>query len=369
MRPSAWTLTGIDGLTRPSMNTRKVILHGLAILAGALLILNHGHVTRLLGPEAHSSAIQVDDRATLFSEAQRTHIGRYHAALRDAHDIDYRVLARNDGGDIDWIAHRYFEDTGVGELSANGRGLLLVIDTGLDRVRLEVSTSLEGVYTDAFIAYIQNRQMVPFFQAERVADGILATTELIITRAQDAEAGKAFAPPMPARSMGGGAATAARIGSTDHPADEYKRQTHEIAVAGSAPLDVVAAYHQAMATRDARPDLPFYSADTRRMLQNWMVTPAQMDNIVRTYRMCGAGMVQVRMDLAVVRYGVGQRQCAPYFLRREDGEWKLDFGTASSAIRFNHQNQWRFQLPVTHEYRFAFADWRIDGNGFPHEAD
>ena len=351
------------------MTARRVIALGLAILAGALLILNHGDVARLLGPEAPSPAIRVDDRATLFSEAQRRHIGQYHAALRDAHDIDYRVLALGDGGDIDWTAHRYFEDTGVGELSANGRGLLLVIDTGLDRVRLEVSTSLEGVYTDAFVAYIQNRQMVPFFQADRVADGILATTELIVTRAQDADAGKAFAPPMPARSMGGGAATAARIGTADDPAEEYKRQTHEIDAAGSAPLEVVEAYHQAMATRDARPDLPFYSADTRRMLQNWVVTPAQMDNIVRTYRMCGAGMVRVRTDLAVVRYDVGQRQCAPYFLRREDGEWKLDFGAASSAIRFNHQNQWRFQMPVTHEYRFAFEDWRIDGSGFPHAAD
>ena len=38
----------------------------------------------------------------------------------------------------------------------------------------------------------------------------------------------------------------------------------------------------------------------------------------------------------------------------------------SSAIRFNHENQWRFQTPLPEHYRFAFDDWRIDRNGFPH---
>lgn len=351
------------------MTARTLISLGLATLAGALLILRHGDVARLLGREPPSPTMRVDDRAMLLSEAQRTHIGEYHAALRNAYDIDYRVLALNDGGDINWLAHRYFEDAEVGKLSANGRGLLLVIDTDPDRVRLEVSTSLEGIYTDAFVAYIQHRQLVPFFQTGRVADGIVATTELIAARAQDAEAGMAFVPPMPARSMGGGAAATAAIGTVEDPAEPYKRQTHEIDVAGSEPLEVVEAYHQAMATRDARPDLPFYSADTRRMLRNWVVTPAQMDNIVRAYRNCSPDGVRIEADLAVVRYDVGQRQCAPHFLRHEDGGWKLDLGAASSFIRFNHKNQWRFQTPLTHEYRFAFDDWRIDRNGFPHAAD
>lgn len=302
----------------------------------------------------------------LFSGSQRTHVGRYHAALREAHDIDYRVLVLDDGGDLDRAAHRHFADAGVGGLSASGRGLLLVIDTALDRVRLEVSTSLEGVYTDAFVSYVQNRQLVPFFQAGRVAEGILATTELIVTRAQEAEAGRAFAPPMAARSMGGGAAVTAGIGTVEDPAEPYRQQAHEIDVAGSEPLEVVEAYLRAMTTRDARPNLSLYSAETRRMLRDWVVTPAQMDNIARVYRGCRTGGVRIRANLAAVRYDVGQRQCAPFFLRREQGEWKLDLAAASSSIRFNHENHWRFHTPITHEYRFAFEDWRIDGNGVPH---
>ena len=42
------------------------------------------------------------------------------------------------------------------------------------------------------VAYIEQRQMVPFFRAERIADGILATTELIVAQANEATALSGF---------------------------------------------------------------------------------------------------------------------------------------------------------------------------------
>ncbi|HEY8518459.1 MAG TPA: TPM domain-containing protein [Gammaproteobacteria bacterium] len=351
------------------MNVRKLVAILPATIAGALLIIGPADIARILrNDERPSPAMLVDDRAMLLSESQREHVGRYHEALRQAHDIDYRVLVLADGGDIDQRAHRYFSEAGVGSQSATGRGLLLVVDTAQDRVRLEVSTSLEGVYTDAFVAYVQNRQLVPFFAAGRVADGVVATTELIVARAREAATGKAFAPPMAPRSMGGGAAATAAIGTAEDPAAAYKQQAREVDVAGATPLEVVEAYLEAMAARDARTDLPIYSADTRRMLRNRVVTAAQMDTVARLYRKCRAEGVHMQADLAVVRYDVAQRECAPYFLRREEGEWRLDLAAASAALRFNHENHWRFDVPVTHEYRFAFEDWRIDGNGVPRAA-
>jgi uncharacterized protein len=338
----------------------------IATTVGALLIVGRGDLARLFPRGAAPGGSGVDDRATVLQPAERERIVEYHGALRSAHDIDYRVLAIDTGADLERTAHDYFAKDGVGSLSRNGRGLLLVIDTTSERVRLEVSTSLEGVYTDAFVAYVQNRQMAPFFAAGRVADGILATTELLASRAQEAEAGAEFAPPMAASSGGAGAAAAAAIGTASDPSQSYKRQTRHVDVVGLDPLQVVAVYHDRMANRDARPDLPLYSSDTVTMLRGWVVTPAQMDNVARTYRACTVDGVQLRSDAAVVRYRVDERQCAPYFLRREDDAWKLDLIAMSSAIRFNHENQWRFQMPLPDEYRFAFEDWRIDNNGFPH---
>jgi uncharacterized protein len=345
---------------------RHWLVFGVATAAGILLLAERGDLGRLLPRAAARAPQSVDDRGPLLAAVERARIDEYHAALRDAHDIDYRVLALDSGADLERTAHDYFADAEVGSLSANGRGLLLVIDTANQRVRLEVSTSLEGVYTDAFVAYVQNRQMAPFFAAGRVADGILATTELIVGRAHDARAGEEFAPPMPARSMGGGASARAPIGTTGDPSEELERQTERVSVAGLDPLQVVETYHDRMAKRDARADLALYSNDTVTMLQNWVVTPAQMDNVARTYRGCTVDGVRASGDAAVVRYRVEQRQCAPYFLRREGAAWKLDFTQMSSAIRFNHENQWRFQTPLASDYAFAFSDWRIDRNGFPH---
>ncbi len=337
----------------------------LAIVAAtvALLIVGRGELLPRVDAPASNG---VDDRAAVLRPAERARVVAYHAAFLGAHDIDYRVLAIAAAGDLERTAHGYFDEAGVGTLSANGRGLLLVIDTASERVRLEVSTSLEGVYTDAFVAYVQNRQMAPFFSAGRVADGILATTELIVGRAQEARADGALAAPMPARSMGGGASAAVSIGGSRNPGEQVERQTQHVEVDGLEPAQVVEAYHERMASRDARADLPLYSTDTVAMLREWVVTPAQMDNLVRTYRRCTLDSVQIRSDAAVVRYVVGQRQCAPYFLRRESGAWKLDLTALSSAIRFNHENQWHFQLPLPDDYEFAFEDWRIDGSGFPH---
>jgi uncharacterized protein len=338
----------------------------IATTAGALLIVGRGDLERLFLRDNAPSSVAVDDRAELLEPSGRERIAEYHAALLATHDIDYRVLAIGAADDLERTAHDYFSDSSVGSSSANGRGLLLVIDAANERVRLEVSTSLEGVYTDAFVAYVQNRQMAPFFAAGRVADGILATTELIVARAQAADAGEEFAPSMPARSMGGGASAAAAIGTASDPSEELKGQTQQVEVGGLDPFQVVQTYHDRMAARDARADLPLYSSATVAMLRNWVVTPAQMDNVARTYRECTVDDVRIRDDVAVVRYRVDRRQCAPYFLRREDGAWKLELAALSSLIRFNHQNEWRFQTPLPDRYRFAFEDWRIDRNGFPH---
>jgi uncharacterized protein len=343
--------------------TRRWAALAIGTAAGILLIVNRGDLERLFPRQAAPGKGSVEDRAAIFQPAELVRVTEYHAALLAGHDIDYRVLSMAGANELERTAHEYFRESGVGSLSTAGRGLLLVIDPAGERVRLEVSTSLEGVYTDAFVAYVQNRQMVPFFAAGRVTDGILATTELIVTRAQEARAGAEFAPPMSPASMGGGASTSTSISMAGN---ESGQQTQQVGIAGRAPEQVVAIYHERMASRDARTDLSLYSDGTVTMLRDWVVTPAQMDSVARTYRSCTPDAVRTRGTMAVVRYRADQRRCAPYFLRREDDTWKLDLAGMSNAIRFNHENQWHFQGPPPADYAFAFEDWRLDRQGFPH---
>ncbi len=307
----------------------------------------------------------VDDGADLLAQHERDRLAEYHGFLLADHDIDYRVVTSADAGDLSRFAVEQFAARRVGHESTSGLGLLLVVDPAQDLVRLEVAQALEGAFPDAFVAYVEHRQMVPFFAAGRVADGILATTELIIERAQGAERNLGFDAAGIAQTGGAGATAPARINAG----------RHTIAVLSSTPSaadrttpeDVLKAYIDAMDRRDATPSYDVYTPGTRAMLSNWVVTPAQMDSVVRTYRKCRAE--PERTDewarYAVIRYPREQRECAPWFFERDAGGWALDLTMMQRAIRFGRSNAWRLELDELGPYRFAFSDWQFDSNGFP----
>ncbi len=314
----------------------------------------------------------VCDKASLFAEGQRNDIATYHATLLQEDDIDYRVLTVSMTQDINLLAHQQFMDMKVGQRSKSGRGLLLVIAIGNfeggGEVRLEVSAGLEGVYTDAFVSYIQHRQMVPFFKAGRVADGILATTEMIVTRAIEAKEGKEFSPPMKSVSTGAGAANSAQIGAGEDTSLKQKAAPKLEGLQGASPQQILDLYTWTLEQRNANPDLDIYTRATRQWKKTWVVTPAQMNNEFQSLKRCGKGETKIKGNYAVIRFGPpkSKRECNPFFFEKEDGVWRMNFLMLMKAVRFNHRNEWHFDLSTKHPYGFAFTDWSFDRYGFPH---
>jgi uncharacterized protein len=181
-------------------------------IAGALPL------TATLPPIPPPPAVSVMDWAELLGARARRAIADYRDRLRKDHDIDYRLITARSPGDVHWASHEAFAALQVGERSGSGRGLLLVIDPAAERVRLEVAAALEGVFTDAFVDYLEQRQMAPFFHEDRVADGILAATELIVARAEAAAAGESFGPGADALFGFAGAASQPAAGPAADPA-------------------------------------------------------------------------------------------------------------------------------------------------------
>jgi uncharacterized protein len=307
---------------------------------------------------------RVLDDAGLLSPEERERIEAHHALLLADHDIDYRVVTARTEGDINQYASESYERLGVGRESEASRGLLLVVDPENDVVRLEVGYSLEGAFTDAFVAYVEQRQMVPFFKTGRVGDGILATTELIVQRAIDAKANLGFDSLAPRGSGGAGAVTGAAIGrgwDSEEPIE--LREYH----AGDTPEDTLASYFQAMDLRDSRSGLPIYTEETQAVLEDFHITPAQMDGILGAYRSCSDEDTIIDGKLAVIRYPISDRTCSPWFFRKVDDGWRLDLATMSKVIVFGRNNAWHLAPRTEHPYGFAFEDWSFDGVGFPHE--
>lgn len=337
---------------------RSWIWTSLAITA---LLISGGMLLR------HSQSFQpplVDDSLGLFTPDQLARISDHHAFLLQDHGIDYRVVTGSTGGDISRFAVRYFDDNRVGSESRHGHGLLLVIDPEQDEVRLEVSRSLEGIFVDAFVAYVEQRQMVPFFGKNRIADGVLATTEMIVTRVQNSKSNAGFGAESWTAATSGAGATS-RAGINQDRGEAFRQGlNHE---AAASPLATLERYLVAMSQRNLRPDLDIYSADTRKMLSGWVMTAAQADNQTKALKQCQPLGVQFSDDgqLAVIRYPIRDRQCNPWFLLLENGAWRLDLTMMQEAIRFGRSNAWLFAKGVEHPYQFAFRDWEFDSNGFP----
>ncbi len=65
-----------------------------------------------------------------------------------------------------------------------GRGLLLLLVDRTSEVKLEVGYELEDVFTDAFVGYIEDLQLRPYFQRGDLGTGLIAVMEEIERRAR-----------------------------------------------------------------------------------------------------------------------------------------------------------------------------------------
>jgi uncharacterized protein len=323
----------------------------LSVLVGAMVC---GCLLLTACAKHEAPSASVDDGARLLTTAETASIEDWHAALLAQYDIDFRVLTIGAADDLGQLAARSFEDWAVGGLSRTGRGLLLVVDPGRGRVRLEVARELEGVYVDSFVSFVEREQMAPFFAAGRVGDGIVATSELIADRAEEGIASASLDERgYTASSAGAGAESEATIGSG------YQGPTPSAEVDTNAtadPVDTIAAYLAAMAAHDATASLDLYTVETRATMAGHVVTRAQMDNIVRAYRDCPPPRVRRQGDFAVVDHPGDLGGCAPWFLERGvDGLWRLDLLTMQRAVRFDTRNHWHIAAPeALGDYAFAF---------------
>lgn len=282
----------------------------------------------------------VDDNADILDEQAIRDIFEYHRMLLDRFDIDYRIITLNGQKDLSLYAAKVFEKKDIGGKSNHHRGLLLLIDVQNDEVRLEVSANLESVFTDAFVAYIENRQMVPFFNEGKIAAGIFATGELIRIRAGDAENGDEFDITALRGSIGGGAGTQAGIDAGHD--DTFEAGRGDVPAAGT-PEESLKRYFTALAKRNGRGDLDVFTPESREFMMGLTRTAAQMDNVVKRYRNCEVEHVTYNDDKtrAVLFHALKNRECDPFlFEKGTDGKWRLDLKALGMGLGHTYGNIW-----------------------------
>ncbi len=355
-----------------------VLIGGLVITGIGLGYVHPEWRSRLF--DTPPTAMIIDDKG-LFDEDAKAYLRSYHQMLLDRFDLDYRIVITSAQADLDTFAHQLFERLNVGQYSQNHRGVLLVIDPEQDRVRLDVSANLEPVMTDAFVSYLEHRQMVPFFKVNRVADGIFATSEIIRTRLLEAQQGKEFDLAKVMGSRGGGAKTKAQINAGKEM--DFKTGQPEVRAAPD-PQETLRRYIQALSARNGRSDLDVFTPETRQYMAGMLSTPAQMDSAVRRLHNCEVEHLTYNPEhtRAVLFHSLKNRSCDPFlFARGQDGQWRLDLKALGMGTnhtfgniwyihygRYGESGIWKYMFGFRHVYfyRPRGENGRFDHQGIPY---
>lgn len=310
----------------------------------------------------------LQDNAGLLGPAQWQRIVELHHRLYKDLDIHFMAVTLAESpGDLAGEAVSVFDRCAIGKETKGAKGLLFLIDPVGKAVRLEVGYDLEGIFTDAFVGYIEGAQMKPFFEAGKVAEGIEATCELLVSKAMAAGTPGVTGRGTSNAHLSGGAGADIKVGiNSGVPEKDVVPDKAEFC-AQASPLMTLKIYKSVLRKHIKDPELGIYTPASREFFKNWLVTDAQQNNeLSNLERMMPEASVKTRGDKAVIRFPVSERQASPYLLRTGEGGWQLDVAFMNQLIGFNHKNQWFFRT-AAHEFDFAFADLHFDAHGFPHE--
>jgi hypothetical protein len=297
----------------------------------------------------------LSDQARLLTDAQSNRIKAYHEKLLEDLDIHFCVvILKETPALIEEKADELFKSYSLGSKTRGAKGLLLIIDPQGRQTRIETGYGLEPMFPDAFVSYIQNQQMAPFYKAGRVPEGIEATVELLVAQAMKAIDANDYDPAeiherLPQYSGGAGAnALLAESNTQTMPAvasGDYGPQPSADAAFSE--------YLLVLENRVRNPSLGLYSEETQTLLRTRLITEAQQGNELSEIRaVYETRSVKERGDFAVIQFS-GSRRVPPYFFRKRGDAWTIDLSAASRLIGFDHLNQWCIR-DKNSEFSFAF---------------
>ncbi|MFW2366099.1 MAG: TPM domain-containing protein [Desulforhopalus sp.] len=308
----------------------------------------------------------LEDRAAILTLEEKERITRVNKLLLKELDIHFKLLILDKKvDDINSLAVELFDN--LGTKTRGAKGLLFLVDPLGKQVRIEVGYDLEAIFPDIFVGYLEREQMAPFFQMGRVGAGIEATSELFVSRVENASQGKEFDPSAELGQLSnysGGGGARLDVGMNSGNLDKTPISGASNYGAQDSPEKTLQVYKRVLQNHVKDPNLSLFTPQTRKFFSTWVVTNGQQDNELLTLQKATPDSVIVSGSYAVIRFPAHNRTQAPYFLQKGDKGWMLDFSTMSKVLRMNHRNMWMFKS-LDHPFMFGFSDWTFDKNGFP----
>ena len=280
-----------------------------------------------------------------------------------------------EGNDIDSVANRLLSKWKIGENTNGHKGILFILSVEEEMVRFEIGYDLEWIYPDSFVGYIERDQMAPFFESGRIQDGIAATLEMIIARANEKIEEDSYDPNEKIDNLSddyysGGAGARENVpvktikipDRADYPEDIKSLFIPQPTPEAAYLLDIEKNKRHILGY-----DFDLYTDETREISKDWPFTNAQMDNEVRDTR-GKTFKVFTKGEHAIIVFEPQYRNCAPVYLIQNEKGWQLDIATMSRTIHFDMRNRAHMgaskYIPLFEENGYTFGD-----NGFLYYKD
>lgn len=322
-------------------------------------------------PAQRPADLLVIDEGGLLGHDEKAEMTRQLEAVFKDLDIEVVVATTTSMGGTDIVIYGniLFNRWRIGSRTKGNRGVLFLVAVAEEQVRCEVSYGLEDVFPDAFISYIEQRQMASYFEHAMLNPGIQAAVEMLVTRAYEGSQGKAYVPEPLASSppdiggfVSGGAGADAPVAITNPTPPVPARVGESLAEHfGAQPTPELAWQRflevQQRHIKDTEIDL--YNEPAKVILRTVPNTDAGQDRLVQMYE-GQAATIRQQGDRAAVLFLADQTQrLAPWFFRKGPPGWQFDGSMFPFTVGYDYEGRWWFST-LEHPYMFAFRDFTFD---------
>ncbi len=278
----------------------------------------------------------VEDQAGILG-AFTHHLDRMAEGWRDNLGIEINIITLpGSGQDINMLANKLFKEKEIGKTAPNG-GVLILIDTEQGAARIEVSYSLEGLFTDAQTGLLARNQLAPYASYQVVGMAVMDVMRYLNDYALEQAVYGNFNLPEVFReseefqarkllySGGGGAKT----GISDVPTDtDFKkpvpRNKQALYAPSSSPEQTIEAYKNSLRDYIGDPDLPLFTEGSQEMNRRYPFAPYEAKSDLRGILAAEPLTIYQDGDYAVALPPVDVSGYRPILMKKTGGVWKID---------------------------------------------
>lgn len=235
---------------------------------------------------------------------------------------------------------RLFSQWHVGR-NNDGRGLLLLLVDREKEIRIEVGLALEGVFTDLFTGYIENKQLKSYYLSGQLEIGLVAVLEEIEARANlmatdEATANRINSRDLKFLSSGGGADVELTKYEPVPVVDADRRYP-----AAQSPDEAWQTLIQSWRDKNRNPDIGVYTPVTRLIYRAYVNQPnSRFEQDVTSWGSRAYEIIQ-NGDYAVVFFGNKKGwENAPFLFCRTKEGWQFDMVHQRKIIRMGRAPFW-----------------------------